>query len=159
MALSAIIRELIANDVLWVAIVCSALAQFLKPLTYYWRTREWDWHHLAETGGMPSSHSAMVSGLATGLGLEQGFDSPGFAIAVVLAMIVTYDAAGVRRQAGRHARALNVIIAEVLSGHPLEAIQFDEILGHSRWEVIAGVAFGVLIMLGWKLLAQPLFIR
>lgn len=157
--LANLFAQLLTNDVLWLSIAASSLAQALKPFTYWYKTREFDWHHLAETGGMPSSHSAMVSALAMGLGLENGFGSGYFAIAVVLAMIVTYDAAGVRRQAGRHARALNQIAAELLSGHPLEEIKLDEILGHSRWEVFAGVFFGVLVMGVWKFVVQPWFVR
>lgn len=150
--------QLWANDVLWLSIFASTLAQALKPFTYWYRTGEFDWHHLAGTGGMPSSHSAMVSALATGVGLENGFDSAAFAIAVIFAMIVTYDAAGVRRHAGTHARALNLIVAELLSGHPLEEIHFEELLGHSRMEVFAGVLFGILLMMVWKLLIQSLFL-
>lgn len=152
-----ILAQLWSSDVLWIAIVSSTLAQFLKPFTYRIRKGEFDWRHIAETGGMPSSHSAMVAALTTGFGLEHGFDSPIFAIAVVFTLIVTYDAAGVRQQAGHHARALNLIVAEVLSGHPIEEIRFEEVIGHSRIEVFAGVLFGVGVMLLWKLLLQPLF--
>lgn len=152
-----LVREVINNDLLWISIVASTLAQFLKPLTYWWRTKEFDWHHISETGGMPSSHAALVSALATGLGLTQGFDSPYFALAVALSMIVTYDAQGVRRQAGEHARALNVIIAELLSGHEIEEKHLSEVLGHSRMEVFAGVLFGIAVMLLWKLALQPIF--
>jgi uncharacterized protein len=153
-----LISDLIANDILWVSIIASTLAQFLKPFTYWWRTKEFNWHHLAETGGMPSSHTALVSALAIGLGLEQGFGSPYFAIAVVLNMIVTYDAQGVRRQAGEHAHAINEIIAELLSGHELEERHFEEVLGHSRLEVAGGIIFGVLVMLVWKFIIQPPFL-
>lgn len=152
-----LIAQLWANDILWVSLIASSLAQVLKPFAYWRRTGEFDWHHMAATGGMPSSHSAMVSALATGVGLENGFDTALFSIAAVFAMIVTYDASHVRRQAGVHARALNQIIAELLSGHPLEEIKFDELLGHSRMEVLAGVLFGIAMMLVWKLLIQPLF--
>lgn len=152
------LRELVANDVLWVALVSGILAQFSKPFTYYLRTREFDWRHISETGGMPSSHSSLISGLATGFGLEQGFDSPVFALAVIVGMIITYDAAGVRQQAGKHARVLNEIIAELLSGHPIEQTRLNELLGHSRVEVFAGVLFGILVMLLWKLVIQPGFI-
>jgi acid phosphatase family membrane protein YuiD len=143
-------------DVLWLALFASSLAQFLKPFVYKLRTGEFDWHHIAGTGGMPSSHSAMVSALATGVGLDNGFDSSVFAVAAIFAMIVTYDASGVRQQAGHHARAINMIVAELLTGHPLEEIKFEELLGHSRIEVGAGVLFGIAIMLVWKLLIQPL---
>ncbi len=149
--------QLWANNILWVSVIASSLAQFLKPFTYYIKTHEWDWHHLSETGGMPSSHSAMVSALATGVGLVYGFDSAYFAISVVLAMIVTYDAGGVRRQAGQHARAINQMVAELLSGHPLEENHLKELLGHSRLEVFAGILFGIATMLVWKFLIQPIF--
>lgn len=151
------LRELIANDVLWVGIFIMILAQFLKPFTYWLRTRSFDWHHISETGGLPSSHAALVSAVATGVGVEQGFDSAYFAIAVAVAMIVTYDAAGVRRQAGEHARAINQVIAELLSGHPISKIEYQEVLGHSRTEVAMGVFFGVVMMLLWKLAVQAMF--
>jgi acid phosphatase family membrane protein YuiD len=154
-----ILYELYSNDIIWVSVFASSLAQFLKPLTYWWRTKEFDWHHISETGGMPSSHAALVSALGTGLGLVHGFDSPYFAIAVVISMIVTYDAQGVRRQAGEHARAINEIIAEMLSGKEISEKEFQEVLGHSRVEVAAGVLFGIAVMALWKLLIQPLFIR
>ncbi len=148
------LRQLWVNDVLWISIFVMILAQFLKPVTYWLRGEPFDWHHISATGGMPSSHSALVSSVATGVGLEQGFDSAAFAVAVVVAMVVTYDAAGVRQQAGAQARAINQIIAELLSGHPLERIQFREVLGHSRAEVAAGILCGVASMLLWKLVIQ-----
>ncbi|MCC6905290.1 MAG: divergent PAP2 family protein [Anaerolineae bacterium] len=147
---------LFTNDLLWVPVFSSVSAQFLKPFTGWLRTRHWNWRLMAATGGMPSSHSALVSALATGMGLELGFDSPLFALCIALAMIVTYDAAGVRRHAGEHARAINLIIAELLHGHPLEKIEFKEVLGHSRAEVIGGVAFGIIIMAVWRLILVPL---
>lgn len=158
MTLPDVLRDLISNDLLWIAVLTSSLAQFLKPFTYWRRTGEFDWHHISETGGMPSSHSAMVSALATGVGIEQGFGSAAFAIATVLTMIVVYDAQGVRRQAGEHARVINGIIAEVLSGHRLSDVSLDEMLGHSKAEVAAGIVFGITIMIAWKLLVQPAFI-
>jgi len=153
-----ILRQIITNDILWISVLTSSLAQFLKPFTYWRRTGAFNWRHIAETGGMPSSHSAMVSALATGVGLVEGFDSMFFAIAVVLTVIVVYDAANVRREAGTHARMLNLMIAELLEGHPLQEEHLKEVLGHTYREVFGGVAFGILIMLGWKLLLQPLFI-
>lgn len=152
------LRELWTNDILWIGVLSSTLAQFLKPFTYYLRTRSFDWRHIAAAGGMPSSHSALVSAVATGIALDFGFDSPMFALAVAMTMIVTYDAAGIRRQAGEHARAINLLIAEALSGHPMARSRFKEVLGHNRQEVAAGVVFGIVMMLAWKLLIQPLFI-
>ncbi len=152
-----ILHELGRNDVLWISIVSSTLAQFLKPFTYYIRTREFDWRYIAHTGGFPSSHSAMVSALAVGFGMTEGFDSMLFAGAVILATIVVYDAANVRREAGTHARMLNLIVAEVLRGHQLEQTHLREVLGHTYQEVIGGVVFGISVMMIWELLVQPLF--
>jgi acid phosphatase family membrane protein YuiD len=151
-------RDLIANDVLWVSIIANSLAQFLKPFTHWVVTRDFDWHRIADNGGMPSSHSALVSAATLGIGIQEGFNSPLFAVAVVLTMIVTYDAAGVRRAAGEHGRAINLIIAEVLSGNPIDQPHFKEVLGHSRKEVAAGIVFGMAIMLLWKLVIQSLLV-
>lgn len=140
-----------SNDLLWVSFFISVSAQFLKPLTHYLRTHVWDWRMMASTGGMPSSHSALVCALSIGIGLVEGFGSPLFAMSAVFASIVLYDAGGVRREAGEHARAINLIIAELLHGHPLEAIRYKEVLGHSYAEVLAGIVYGVVIMLIWKL--------
>ena len=157
--MGAVLRDIINNDILWVSIMANMLAQSSKPLTYWVRTRHFDWHHITETGGLPSSHAALVSALATGLGIEQGFSSPFFAIAIILMMIVTYDAQGVRRQAGEHARALNVIFAELLSGHEINETQLSEVLGHSKVEVLAGILYGIFIMLIWKFAIQVWFIH
>jgi len=151
------ILELIRNDILWVSVIASTLAQFLKPFTYYFRLGKFNWSYIAANGGFPSSHSALVSALATGVGLSQGFDSIAFAIATGFAVIVTYDASGVRREAGEHGRAINVIIAEVLQGKEIGEERFKEVLGHSRVEVLAGVLFGVGIMLLWEFVIQPGF--
>lgn len=149
------LRQVISNDVLWVSFITNALAQFLKPFTHWRRTGEFSWYQMSQAGGMPSSHSAMVSALAVGVGVEQGFDSAYFAIATVFAAIITFDAGGIRRQTGTHARLLNEIIAELLSGHPLNSIHLKEVMGHSRVEVLAGLLFGVFVMLLWKLVLQP----
>ncbi len=148
-------QQIWANDVLWVAFISSLLAQFLKPFTYHLQLGEFDWRYAAANDGFPSSHSAMVSALAVGAGLTEGFDSMFFAIATVLAMIVTYDASNIRREAGEHGRALNLIVAKLLSGQSIREVPFKEVLGHSRREVAGGVVFGVLVMLAWKLLLQP----
>src|SRR5436189_2649927 len=92
-----IVAQIWRADIVWVSLIASSLAQFLKPFVHKLRTGEFDWHHIASTGGMPSSHSAIVAALATGVGLKDGFDSGSFAVAAVFAMIVTYDASGVRQ--------------------------------------------------------------
>src|SRR5690606_27330724 len=129
------LADLISNDVLWVSVATMILAQFLKPFTYWARTRSFDWHHISSTGGLPSSHSALVSAMSTGVGLEYGFNSAAFAVAVVLGIIVTYDAAGVRRQAGEQARELYQVTAGMFSGYSHTSVHSQEVLGHWRTEV------------------------
>ena len=138
-----IFTELAANRILFSAVLAWSLAQLIKvPLNYLVR-REWDWSLLLASGGMPSSHSALVTGVTFGIGLDQGFDSPLFALAGVVAMIVIYDATGVRRHAGDHARVLNLMIDELLTGHPLAERELKEVLGHTPREVVGGIALGV----------------
>lgn len=98
---------------------------------------------------MPSSHSAFVTSLATGVGLVEGFDSTLFALAAVFALIVMYDAAGVRRAAGKQARVLNAII-EDLNRRELHPERLRELLGHTPVEVVAGARLGVLVAI-WRL--------
>lgn len=139
------LAELASNRVLWAALIAWTLAQVIKVPLHYALHRKVDWGLLLSSGGMPSSHSALVTGVCTGVGMQQGFDSPMFAIAGVVAMIVIYDATGVRRHAGDHARVLNLMIDELLTGHPLAEKELKEVLGHTPREVIGGVLLGVLV--------------
>jgi len=104
--------------------------------------RHFDPRLLWATGGMPSSHSALVMSLAISVGLNAGFDSPLFAVAAVLAIVVMYDAAGVRRAAGRQAQKINLIMEELLSGHPLNEEHLRELLGHTPSQVAVGALVG-----------------
>ncbi|AHB89138.1 protein of unknown function DUF212 [Thermosynechococcus sp. NK55a] len=140
------LRELLANHVLWVAFAASAIAQMLKLLIDIAKHRKLNFRVLVETGGMPSSHSALVTALATGVGRQRGWDSIEFAIAIVFACIVMYDAAGVRQAAGKQARILNQIVDEFFQdGHELAEAHLKELLGHTPIQVIAGSALGVAI--------------
>jgi len=121
------------------------LAQLVKLPLEYLRTRTWNWAILLRAGGMPSSHSALVSSAGYGLGLTAGFDTPAFAVAAVLALIVIYDATGIRRQAGRHAEIINAMIQDLVEGHPLRQEVLREVLGHSPGEAVAGVVMGLLL--------------
>lgn len=137
------------NAVLMVAILAWAIAQFFKIVSWAFVSRELNFRRLVEPGGMPSSHSAFVTSLATGIGLREGFDSTMFALATVFAMIVMYDASGVRRAAGKQARVLNAII-EDLNRRQLHPERLRELLGHTPFEVVVGALLGVLIAL-WRL--------
>jgi uncharacterized protein len=142
------------NHVLVPAFVAWFLAQIIKlPLEYIF-THRWNWSIMFSTGGMPSSHSALVVGVMLSSGLYAGFDSPIFALATAFAMIVTYDAAGVRRQAGMHAQRINALINELLQGHPISQEHLKEVLGHTPRQVLVGAAMGLtsslLFWLFWK---------
>jgi acid phosphatase family membrane protein YuiD len=136
--------ELAQYKVLISVLVAWWVAQFLKPFIHLLRTREWEWPRWFSAGGMPSSHSAVVVAATVALGWQRGFASPEFALGVAICMIVLYDAAGVRRQAGEHARIINAIIDDFSHGHPLKEEHLKELLGHTPGEVVTGVITGIL---------------
>lgn len=136
---------LFSNKCLVAAAAAWLLAQIIKLPLEYVLHHEWNWQLLISAGGMPSSHSALVTGTAVSIGITQGFDSPFFAVAIVLALIVIYDATGVRRHAGDQARVLNLMIDELFTGHPLAEKELKEVLGHTPREVVAGIALGIIV--------------
>jgi acid phosphatase family membrane protein YuiD len=144
----------LANRVLICALTAWGTAQIIKVPVEYLRTRRWQWGWLLTTGGMPSSHSSLIVGVANSTGLFFGYDSPLFALAFAVAMIVTYDAAGVRRQAGMHAERINVLFDELLKGHMWNDEELREVLGHTPFEVLGGTVWGMIVTtimwLVWK---------
>ena len=134
---------LFENKVLIAGLIAWLLAQIIKMPLDYFRTRRWNWALLLTTGGMPSSHSALMTATVFGIGLYYGFDNPLFALGVAITMIVTYDAAGVRRQAGIHAQRINVVFGELLQGHPISEKDLREVLGHTPLEVVGGILLGL----------------
>lgn len=140
-------RALLENHVLWTALAAWFLAQFLKPFLEFLETRRWSWGLWFTSGGMPSSHSALVCSMSMAIGLFEGFGTPAFALSVALMMVVVYDAAGVRREAGRHAEKINLVIEELFQGQPISEQQLKEVIGHNPIEVIAGVLVGFSIAL------------
>ena len=141
------VMEIAANRVLWAGFGAWLIAQIIKPPLHYLTSREWSWGLLLSAGGMPSSHSALVIGTTIAIGLQEGFDSAVFAIAWVVSMVVVYDATGVRRQAGDHARILNLMIDELFTGHPLAEKELKERLGHTPREVVCGILLGLVTAL------------
>jgi len=129
-----------------VAIAACLIAQVLKIPVELGTHGKLNLRAFVETGGMPSAHSAFVTALATGVGQTLGWASPEFAIAVVFAVIVMYDAAGVRQAAGKQARVLNQIIDEFFQGeHQFTEMRLKELLGHTPFQVIVGSILGVAI--------------
>lgn len=136
------LSDLFSNRVLWTTIAAWAVAQLIKPPMEYLETRRWSWGLWFSSGGMPSSHSALVCSAMLSIGLFHGFGTPLFALSVAITMIVVYDAAGVRREAGRHAERINILIEELFSGQPISERQLKEVIGHTPVEVVAGVLLG-----------------
>jgi len=138
--------DILNNRVLAISLIACILAQILKLLFEFAKHGKVNVRSLVETGGMPSAHSALVAALATGVGQTDGWASTEFAIAVVFAVIVMYDAAGVRQAAGKQARVLNQIIDEFFQGdHHIGEDRLKELLGHTPVQVIAGSAMGIAI--------------
>lgn len=135
---------LLSNKVFISAVMAWTVAQFTK-LGWDLANHKFRWERLIGAGGMPSAHAALVVSSATACGLTAGFDSPLFGISFVVAGIVMYDAAGVRRHAGRHARIINRIIQDMKVEHPLHKIRLKELIGHSPMEVLVGALQGILV--------------
>ncbi|HTP02701.1 MAG TPA: divergent PAP2 family protein [Anaerolineales bacterium] len=136
---------LLHNHVLIAALFAWGTAQTIKLPIEYFRSRQWRWTPLFTVGGMPSSHSALIVGATNAAGLYYGYDSPVFALGVAISMIVTYDAAGVRRQAGKHAERINFLFDELLQGRIWDEDELREVLGHTPLEVIGGILWGLLL--------------
>jgi len=140
-------KFLLFNPALLSAITAWLLAQIIKVLGEYITLRRWNWVLLFEAGGMPSSHSAMVSAAALSIGLYVGFDQPIFAIASILAMIVIYDATGIRRETGRQAVLINTMIEDLAKGKLAQVERLKEVLGHTPGEAVLGTILGIVISL------------
>jgi len=143
---------MISNPMLITALAAWFLSGLLKVPIEYLETKKWNWALWFSPGGMPSSHSALVTAVMLSVGLFDGFNTAAFVVAFTVMMIVVYDAAGVRRQAGFHAEKINAIINELFAGHPIKEEQLNEVLGHTPREVLGGVVTGIVIALGiWAL--------
>ena len=139
------LQQILSNHILIASFSAWILAGLAKIPIEYWDTHQWNWGLLFSSGGMPSQHSALVTSAMLAVGLYSGFNTPAFAVAFTLMMVVLYDAAGVRRQAGLHAQKINALINEFFAGHPISEDQLKEVLGHTPREVIAGAGFGLVI--------------
>jgi uncharacterized protein len=142
------ISQILENRILLVAVAACLIAQVLKLIIDLIQNGKVSAKVLTTTGGMPSAHSALVTALATGVGADLGWKSPEFAIATIFAIVVMYDAAGVRQAAGKQARILNQMIDELFSeDHKFNEEKLKELLGHTPVQVIAGAVLGIGISL------------
>lgn len=140
--------ELFHNAALMSAVSGWFVAQVAKTILHTLVNKKFDAERLVGTGGMPSSHSATVCGLVTGVALTEGIPSTEFAISVALAMIVMYDALGVRRQAGKQAKVLNEMIKIFSINNPnnpniTPEDRLKEFVGHTPMQVFVGALVGI----------------
>jgi uncharacterized protein len=131
------LRYLLAPVVAW------SIAQASKVILSSIRKRRLNLRVLAETGGMPSSHSAIVMGLTAAIGKYSGLGSAAFAIALIFSFVVMYDAAGLRRAAGRQAEVLNRLVEDLFHMRGVQEAKLRELLGHTPFEVLVGAALGI----------------
>ncbi|HEY7060220.1 MAG TPA: divergent PAP2 family protein [Chloroflexota bacterium] len=139
------VGDLLANRVLVVSVMAWALAQVLKVLIYVTHERKVNLRYLASSGGMPSSHSALVTALATAVAVTAGPRSPLFAMAAVFAAVVMYDAAGVRQSVSIQARILNRMLDEIFVEHAFNEKRLRELIGHTPVEVFVGAVLGFVV--------------
>jgi acid phosphatase family membrane protein YuiD len=147
--------NLFISPVLIAGLVSWWIGQTIKVPIEYLRTHSWNWALLFSAGGMPSTHSALMSSITLSIGLFDGFNTPLFALAFAVSMVVMYDATGIRRQAGMHAQKINVLINELFSGQSISDEQLKEVLGHSPFQVLMGIILGTTISLVNWLIFRP----
>jgi uncharacterized protein len=150
--------DLLTNFPLWSSLAAIFFAQFVKVPIQYIASRKLDWSLLTSTGGMPSSHSAAVTALSTGIAIETGLESAVFAVSAVFAIITMFDATGVRRQAGEQAIVLNKLVADFTKfmeeakgwqqkPEHEKRKELKELLGHKPIEVLFGGLTGIFLTL------------
>lgn len=148
--------ELLNNKLLWIPLITWFVVQIVKLIVEIVsaKDRKINFKRVIGAGGIPSSHTACITSLATSIGMSQGFGSPLFALSVIMCFIIMYDAQGVRRAAGKQAAVLNKIIESDGKDLNIQG-KLVELLGHTPFEVfvgaIVGIAFGILFSVLWDL--------
>ena len=138
--------DIFLNKILQAAILSWFIAQAIKVIITLIKDRRFDFTRMFGSGGMPSSHASFTVSLATAVGLETSFSSVEFALAAAFAIVVMYDATGVRRSAGEQAKILNKIVESMRSETPSQTgKKLKELLGHTPFEVFAGAVLGIIV--------------
>jgi len=133
------------NDVLYAALLSWLIAQTLKVIITLLIEKEFKFERFHGSGGMPSSHTSTIVAASTAIGLQMGFDTPLYAMSLIMAFIVMYDASGVRRSVGKQAKLLNDIIEDLFEHKQLQEERLKELVGHKPTEVVVGALLGILI--------------
>ena len=143
-----VIAQIGQNKPLMCALLSWLAAQVIKTVIHLLVERKLEWDRLVGMGGMPSSHTAFVFSLCLMMGIQQGFQSPAFAISFALAAVVIYDAMGVRRETGKQGALLNRIVREVLiEGKRITEDELKELVGHTPLEVRGGLVLAVIMVI------------
>ena len=127
------------------SLISGVLAQFLKVLIGYRRTRRFRIERFLDTGGMPSSHTALVTTLTIGVALYSGVSSAVFSITLIFSMYIIFEAAGLRQEVGKQARVLNELIDDLRETRHLNKSRLKELVGHTWGEVSVGFLVGLLV--------------
>jgi acid phosphatase family membrane protein YuiD len=145
------LSDFIHNQTLILAGITWVIAQAIKTGVILFQQKRLDWNYMISSGGMPSAHSATVCSLATSIAMTEGMGSVYFSIAVVLAIIVMYDAAGVRQSVGEHSAFLNRLIKELSfkTTRSEREEDFREFIGHTPFQVLIGALLGIIITWLW----------
>jgi acid phosphatase family membrane protein YuiD len=138
-------QQLVKNDVFIVGFIAWFIAQTLKVIYSLIKDKKLNLYRFVGSGGMPSSHSSFVMGLSTAVGIRSGWDSVAYAIALSFALIIMYDASGVRRAVGKQAIILNKMIEDRHHHKPIGEQRLKELIGHTPFEVFAGALLGIVI--------------
>jgi acid phosphatase family membrane protein YuiD len=146
------LESIFINKALWVPAVAWCVAQVLKVIVESTKAKRLDLSYLIKMGGMPSSHAALVCALATTIGVVYGLGSPLFAISFFFALVVMYDAAGVRQTVSTQSTMLNRMLEELFKGNPEFQQRLKELIGHTKFEVAAGAILGIVLafLLAWS---------
>jgi acid phosphatase family membrane protein YuiD len=127
------------------SLLSGVVAQLMKVLIAFRRTKKLRLERFFDTGGMPSSHAALVTTLAIGVAVDSGISSPIFSVVLVFSLYVVFEAAGLRQEVGKQARVLNELVDEYHVTHHVNKSRLKELVGHTWWEVIVGFLLGLVV--------------
>lgn len=136
---------IVANEIFIIGFVAWFFAQLLKVIIHMVVQKQLNLERFYGSGGMPSAHSASIMGVTSAIGMTEGYDSSLFALALMIALIVMYDASGVRRSVGKQAKLLNSIILDVYKHKYVEQEKLKELVGHKPIEVAMGAILGLIV--------------
>jgi len=145
------LRGLAANEHVRIAVLALLAAQILKIFFYYLWHRKINFRVFVQPSGMPSSHTAMVVALTSSVGFINGWSSSIFAVALIFSIVVMYDAAGVRRSAGKQAKVLNLMMEDLFTKKKINEMRLKELLGHTPLEVVCGALLGAFLAFAYHL--------